>query len=124
MRWSLPLPGDPRTISRSVSRALRLIDTLVSRMCSPSVLILNQRRYMRIRWSCSIILLSTVLGVGAVTSAASAELKVLTSRAIATVLDVVGPQFERTTGNKLTVVTGFSPELIKRINAGEPFDIL
>src|SRR5262249_16841467 len=61
---------------------------------------------------------------GTMTPAASAELKVLTSRAIATVLDVVGPQFERATGNKLTVVTGFSPELIGRINAGEPFDIL
>lgn len=75
------------------------------------------------RYSCS-ILLSTVLSFGVVTSAASAELKVWTSRAIATVLEVVGPQFERETGNKLTVVTGFSPEFIKRINAGEQFDIL
>lgn len=78
---------------------------------------------MRMRHGCS-ILLSTVLGFGAVASAASAELKVLTSRAIATVLDVVGPQFEQATRNKLTVVTGFSPELVRRINAGEPFDIL
>src|SRR5215467_12790255 len=77
---------------------------------------------MRIRHSCS-ILLSTVLCCGTVASAASAELKVLTSRAIATVLDVVGPQFEQKTGYKLTVVTGFSPELIRRIDAGEPFDI-
>src|SRR5262249_52896510 len=79
--------------------------------------------HMRIRRSYS-ILLSTVLGLGAVTSAASAELKVWTSKAIATVLEVVGPQFERETGNKLTVVAGFSPQFIKRINAGEQFDIL
>lgn len=79
---------------------------------------------MRIRRSCSILLLSAVLGFGAVTSAASAELKVFTAWAIATVLEVVGPQFERETSNKLTVVTGFSPELVKRINAGEQFDIL
>lgn len=79
---------------------------------------------MRLRRSCTILLLSTAFGFGAVTSAASADLKVLTSRAIATVLEVTGPQFEQATGNKLTVVTGFSPELVKRINAGEQFDIL
>jgi molybdate transport system substrate-binding protein len=79
---------------------------------------------MGLRHGCTILLLSAAFGPGAVTPAVSAELKVLTSRAIATVLDVAGPQFERATGNKLTVVTGFSPELIKRINAGEQFDIL
>jgi molybdate transport system substrate-binding protein len=78
---------------------------------------------MNNRCSCS-MLLSTVLSFGAVTSAASAELKVWTSRAIFTVLEVVGAQFERETGNKLTVVTGFSPEFVKRIDAGEQFDIL
>jgi molybdate transport system substrate-binding protein len=79
---------------------------------------------MNNRCSCSILLLSAVLSFGAVTCADSAELKVLTARAIATVLEVVGPQFERETGNKLNVVTGFSPELVKRIDAGEQFDIL
>src|SRR5262249_34598158 len=84
----------------------------------------NQGAIMTNRYSCSIFLLSTVLSFGAVKSAASAELKVWTSRAIATVLEDVGPQFERESGNKLTVVTGFSPEFVKRINAGEQFDIL
>src|SRR5262249_30540320 len=79
---------------------------------------------MKIQGICSILFLAAFLGVGAVTPAESAELKIFTSRAIATVLEVVGPQFERETGNKLSVVTGFSPELLKRINAGEPFDIL
>src|SRR5215467_4815773 len=79
---------------------------------------------MAIRQGCSILLLSAFFGLGAGTSAVSAELKVLTARAIATVLEVTGSQFERETGNKLTVVTGFSPELIKRINSGEQFDIL
>jgi molybdate transport system substrate-binding protein len=72
----------------------------------------------------SLLLLTAVLGFGAVRSAESAELKVWTSRAIATVLEVVGPQFERETGHKLSVASGFSPEFIKRINAGEQFDIL
>jgi len=71
---------------------------------------------------------SLVLSVFALTtpatSALSAELKIFTARAIATVLEVVGPQFEKSTGHRLTVVNGFSPELLKRINAGESFDIL
>jgi molybdate transport system substrate-binding protein len=79
---------------------------------------------MNIRYSRTIAFLSAVLGFATVTTADCAELKIWTSRAIATVLDVVGPQFERATGNKLNVVSGFSPEFVKRINAGEPFDIL
>jgi len=68
--------------------------------------------------------LSLFVSLTAAGSAVSAELKIWTSRALATVLEVVGPQFERATGNKLTVVSGFSPEFVKRISAGEAFDIL
>lgn len=70
------------------------------------------------------VFLSAVVGFGAVTSASSVELKILTPRAITTVLEIVGPQFERATGNKLNVVTGFGPSLVSRVNAGEQFDIL
>ncbi len=57
-------------------------------------------------------------------AASCAEVKVFTSRAIATVLDKIGPEFERTTGHKLTVISGFSPVFVKLINAGEPFDVV
>jgi molybdate transport system substrate-binding protein len=57
-------------------------------------------------------------------SADASEIKVFTSRAIATVLEKIGPEFERTSGHKLNVVTGFSPIFVKQINAGEPFDIV
>jgi len=57
-------------------------------------------------------------------AANAAELKVFTSRAIATVLDKIGPEFERTTGHKLNVIPGFSPNFVKQINAGEPFDVV
>jgi molybdate transport system substrate-binding protein len=57
-------------------------------------------------------------------SADAAEIKIFTSRAIATVLEKIGPEFERTSGHKLNVVTGFSPIFVKQINAGEPFDIV
>jgi molybdate transport system substrate-binding protein len=70
------------------------------------------------------LLLACLVAVLGNSAAFSAELRILTARAITTVLEVIGPQFEKSTGHKLIVVTGFSPELIKRIEAGEPFDIL
>ena len=54
----------------------------------------------------------------------AAEIKVWTARAIATVLAEVGPQFERTTGHKLTISTDLSSAFVRRANAGEPFDIM
>jgi molybdate transport system substrate-binding protein len=57
-------------------------------------------------------------------SADAAEIKIFTSRAIATVLEKTGPGFERGSGHKLNVVTGFSPVFVKQINAGEPFDLV
>ena len=70
------------------------------------------------------LLLSAFALLTTATSALSAELNIFTARAIATVLEVVGPKFEQDTGHKLNIVTAFSSELVKRINAGEPFDIL
>lgn len=58
------------------------------------------------------------------TLANSAELKVFASRAVWTVLQEIAPRFEKETGHKLRLVTGLSPELLKRINAGEPFDVI
>jgi molybdate transport system substrate-binding protein len=68
--------------------------------------------------------LSVCALVGTSAPATSSEIKVLASRAISTVLEVVGPEFERATGHKLKVVTGFSPELVARINNAEPFDVI
>lgn len=59
----------------------------------------------------------------AATAASAAELKLLTVRAITTILWEIGPEFERTTGHKLDVHTGFSPAFSKRIREGEPFDL-
>ena len=69
-----------------------------------------------------IFFLAIILTHGSVAN--GAELKVFTSRAIATVLDKVGPEFERTSGHKLNVISGFSPNFVKQINAGEAFDIV
>jgi len=54
----------------------------------------------------AIFFLVTILTHGGTANAA--EIKVFTGRAIATVLDKIGPEFERTTGHKLNVISGVS----------------
>src|SRR5262249_55329733 len=70
----------------------------------------------------AVFFLVTVLTHGGAVDAA--EIKVFCPRAIATVLDKIGPEFERTAGHELNVTSGFGPIFVKRINAGESFDIL
>ena len=55
---------------------------------------------------------------------ARGELRVWTTRAIATVLTEVGPEFERTSGYRLRVVSDLPPAFARRAAAGEPFDLL
>lgn len=71
---------------------------------------------------CTIFAIMT-FGCSGVTAAYAAEIKIFTARAVATVLDKIGPEFERQTGHKLNVISGFGPVFIGRINAGEPFDV-
>ncbi len=52
------------------------------------------------------------------------EIKILTARALATVLDKIGHKFEQQSGHKLNVDSGFGPDFVRRIDAGEAFDIL
>jgi molybdate transport system substrate-binding protein len=79
---------------------------------------------MKRRWG-----IPAVLGFGLfvafarVAAADAAEVRVFTARAIATVLEKIGPEFERTTGHKLDVVSGFGPAFVRQINAGDPFDV-
>ncbi|MCA1592765.1 MAG: substrate-binding domain-containing protein [Acidobacteria bacterium] len=51
-------------------------------------------------------------------------IKVLTTRAIATVLNKTGAEFERTTGYKLDITSDIAIRMVRRIQAGESFDIL
>jgi molybdate transport system substrate-binding protein len=57
------------------------------------------------------------------TAAAGAELKIFTPRAVWTVLNQIGPEFERLSGYKLNVVTDIAATLAKRVNDGESFDV-
>jgi molybdate transport system substrate-binding protein len=62
--------------------------------------------------------------LGLVTRPASGdELKIFGSRVTKMVIEDVGPQFERTTGHKLVVLTDVAAVMKRRIEAGEPFDL-
>jgi molybdate transport system substrate-binding protein len=65
-----------------------------------------------------------VLALISQTAATAAELKIFASRAVATVLQKIGPEFEKNAGYKLNVTTGLSTELVGRINANEAFDVI
>src|SRR6476659_4678654 len=54
----------------------------------------------------------------------AAELGVFASRAVWTVLTVIGPEFEKNSGHKLNTTTGLSAEFVRRINSGETFDVI
>src|SRR5438477_13170394 len=64
-----------------------------------------------------------VMGAGAPRAAAAAEIKVLTAGAFKQVLLALLPDFERTTGHKVTVQNDTVGALNKRIESGETFDL-
>lgn len=66
--------------------------------------------------------LALLFGCPAMSNAA--EIKVFSTRAIATVLERIRPEFERTTGHRLTVATDIAIRMVRRIQAGESFDFL
>jgi molybdate transport system substrate-binding protein len=79
---------------------------------------------MKERWSIpAAIGFGLCVAFAQVAAANAADVRVFTARAIATVLEKIGPEFERTTGHKLDVVSGFGPVFVRQINAGDPFDV-
>ena len=57
-------------------------------------------------------------------AARAAEITVWTSRAIATVLAEIGPEFEKMTGHKLKVTSDLPTGFARRAQASEQFDVL
>ncbi len=57
-------------------------------------------------------------------AAESVEIKVLASVALTSALDEIAPQFERATGNKLTLGYSLIADIKKRILAGETADLI
>ena len=56
--------------------------------------------------------------------AQQATLRVFTTRAIRTVLDRVGSEFERTTKHRLEITTDIAAPMVRRVRNGEAFDVL
>jgi molybdate transport system substrate-binding protein len=76
----------------------------------------------------SLNVMAAIVALGACTvlaaSARAADVKVLTSVALKSVLDEVAPAFERTTGNKVTIGYDLAAEQKKRVLAGETADVI
>src|SRR5258707_7957989 len=53
----------------------------------------------------------------------AAELKVLAGGSMTAALNELGPQFERASGHKLVIHFDSTPNLIKQITSGAPFDL-
>jgi molybdate transport system substrate-binding protein len=78
------------------------------------------------------LLLATVAAATCLTSTATnarqaaqaGDLKVFTTRAVATVLEKTRGEIERTTGRHLSVTTDVAIRLVRRVKAGEAFDLL
>jgi molybdate transport system substrate-binding protein len=75
----------------------------------------------RSTWLASLLTLFALESIGAVSAA---EIKVFTTRSVMTILDRIGPEFERTTGHTLNVNSDVAINLVRRVEAGEPFDFL
>jgi molybdate transport system substrate-binding protein len=53
----------------------------------------------------------------------AADLKLLAGGSLTAVLGELGPQFEKATGHKLVIEFGSTPQLIKQVTSGAPFDL-
>jgi len=56
-------------------------------------------------------------------AARAAEITVLSTPTLKSAMEKLGPQFERTSGHKLTLKYGTSAVLKRQVDAGEPFDL-
>ena len=68
--------------------------------------------------------LSGILVMAAATSLGAAELKVIGGGSMTASLNAIAPEFEKATGHKLVSHFDFTPNIIARVNAGTPFDVV
>ena len=57
-------------------------------------------------------------------SAQAADINVFLTGAARRAYDTLAPQFEKATGHKLITQSALPPDLIKKMEAGEPFDVM
>jgi ABC-type tungstate transport system permease subunit len=61
--------------------------------------------------TCATVRLVLTICLAQATAASAAEIKLLTTKSIAIVLDEIGPEFERTTGHKIVMTVDLAPVL-------------
>jgi len=71
-----------------------------------------------------IIAMSLFAFASSVAASWAADVKILSTRAVMTILETVGPEFERTAGHKLHVSSDVAINHVRRVMANEPFDLL
>ena len=77
---------------------------------------------MKLMLAATAVLAMTAVAA-APTAGRAADIKLICSNGYHAVIDVIGPQYEKATGNKLVISYGLAAALGKEIEGGEPFDI-
>lgn len=68
--------------------------------------------------------LSGILAMVLATSLQAAELKVIAGGSMTALLNELSPPFEKTTGHKLSIHFDSTPNIVARVNASTPFDVV
>src|ERR1700688_4460005 len=66
----------------------------------------------------------SIFGASHTSLSEAADIRLGTTRAVATILNEIGAQFEQSTGHTLKVSSDLGPNIVKRIDAGEKFDLI
>jgi molybdate transport system substrate-binding protein len=72
----------------------------------------------------TLLILAGVIGAALSSSAQALELKVLTAGAFRSSVVTLGPEYEKASGNKLIIDNDTVGALVKRVEAGETFDVI
>jgi molybdate transport system substrate-binding protein len=77
----------------------------------------------RVSLAAAISMLGLGLVMSPITDLQAAELRVLAGGSLSGPLNELGPQFERASGHKLVIHFDSTPNLIKQVTSGVPFDL-
>jgi molybdate transport system substrate-binding protein len=85
--------------------------------------LLRGREVLMDKSSLTTSILTLAMVLAPLAGARAAELKILAGGSMTASLNELGPQFERASGHKLTIVFDSTPNLIKAVTSETPFDL-